>query len=173
MSVSGACQKLKKPFSTAKSVTFRNCTLDGQFKQLNKWFPRMESLEFDDTKTHPDCIEKNFPNLRLLMVNSRQFSTECVVSAIRLNPQLVSLELNVDGLMQILRGIQNLLNLTRIALSADSVLPIIGNCESLKTFSFEVDDKYRFDRHRLEECLSNEWKFEWIGYSEAKLERKN
>lgn len=103
-------QGFHKPFTQTASVVFHNCTLNGSLKQLNKWFPKLQTLDMFNCGI--DCIETHFPQLQCLKMKKNQFTAESITKFVRLNPQLMSLTLNVNGWIGILRNIShNLWNL--------------------------------------------------------------
>lgn len=88
-------QGFKKAFTRAVNVVFHNCTLNGSLDQLNKWFPKLKSSEMINCG-----MKKN------------QFTAGSITKFVRLNPQLLSLTLNANGRIGILRNIsQNPSNL--------------------------------------------------------------
>lgn len=168
----GAFQDLKHPLIKVESVTFQNSELDQKSKQLIQWFPQMNTLQLDNIQTHHDCIEVNIPGLQHLTVKGREtYSADRVMNVIRLNPQLLSLHLDVHEWVKVVKyanqvqlGLVNL----RIDCQKDGIWSVAGvdvvNFNTLR--KLEVDFCYfrniPISFNRLEEFTwTTTWS--WLG----------
>lgn len=96
----------KKPFSRLEVLQFKNSTLNEQLKNIQKWFPQIRHLKFLNQTKLTDCefLMKSFSRLEHLTIDFKAivshrtdrdrdlFDSKSVTAALRLNPQLRSVE---------------------------------------------------------------------------------
>ncbi|XP_055326381.1 uncharacterized protein LOC129580198, partial [Sitodiplosis mosellana] len=89
---------LKKPFSTVESVHFTDCEIGSKLSELDKWFPKVQRLEFYRTIGTSDGndIAVHFAHLQHLGLyyppdEKICFNEQYFVELLRLNPNLRSL----------------------------------------------------------------------------------
>lgn len=88
-----AMNHLKQPFAIVESVSFHFGRLENSIIDFNKWFPRMQTLNFwDSYPVNTSCIQHHFPNLDDLSLCSYfendTFNRTNIIEVLRLNPQL-------------------------------------------------------------------------------------
>lgn len=67
-----AFEDICKPFVNVKQLTFEGGYLSKTLGDVNKWFPKLESLILNETLySDPKCIETRFLNLKLLSVKNK------------------------------------------------------------------------------------------------------
>ncbi|KAJ6649211.1 hypothetical protein Bhyg_04445 [Pseudolycoriella hygida] len=104
---SGNMKGLENPFENARSIRFINSHIGSLLGQLEKWFPKMQDLQFDSTYVFDaNCIHFHFPELRSLKVHNaisrlvrigRNIFTNSDLKIVSLlNPQLRHLDIKQD-----------------------------------------------------------------------------
>ncbi|XP_031633743.1 uncharacterized protein LOC116347321 [Contarinia nasturtii] len=104
---------MENPFSKVECITFSSCILDNRITNFNKWFPRVQTLEFYDNRG--ECIEHNFPNLEKLVISSTKCQIANISRALTLNPQLKYFhsynQLDANFLQEFSENLQNIQDL--------------------------------------------------------------
>lgn len=88
--------RMKEPFYKAEMIRFERCSLNAKLKPLNKLFPNVRTLSFDECYVKYKHIAAHFPHLNQLKIKGNHLAFRCKpqVKILRMNPQLRCLTLD-------------------------------------------------------------------------------
>lgn len=167
----GYFKDIKTPFGKATKVYFADCQLGKKFTEFNKFFPKMRNLKFSGRieVCNPSCIAVHFPHLKhfAMNVNKCGFGQENFAAALKMNPELTSLEMkwvnNVDFFQKNFQSLKHLESLrinnfskpsngsvARIHLGSIKKFHILVNCLKFEDiaaipFTFDALEEFTFN----------------------------